>query len=317
MRLDGDTLKALGYLTIFAGVGIYLFFNGFKKWRRKRFIENIPTSKIRSMAMGLVEISGEAESYQGVLKGPLSSQDCVFYKYLIERYERRGKNSRWVKVASMASFQHPFYLNDGTDKVLIDPQDAELNMGEPDFSFETGMFGGEYPTNLLNFLIQNNIRYESLFGKNKMRFKEWDIYPKQIVYVLGSAQKSEIFVTDFKSRLNEKLRQIKTNSEEMKRIDTNQDGTVTIDEWQQAVQNIQQKMLEEELTKPQPSPESNMVITKGTEEKLFIISEKSEKELCKTLSWQAILAIFGGAILAIICLNFLLSILNQFSLKSP
>ena len=46
------------YATIGFFVGIYFFFKGFKWLKQKKTIENIPTSKIRSIAMGLVEIFG-------------------------------------------------------------------------------------------------------------------------------------------------------------------------------------------------------------------------------------------------------------------
>ena len=41
------------------GGGIFLFFKGLIWLKQKRLIENLPTSKIRSLAMGLVEIFGE------------------------------------------------------------------------------------------------------------------------------------------------------------------------------------------------------------------------------------------------------------------
>jgi hypothetical protein len=39
-------------------LGLYVFYRGFHHFRRKRLIENTPTSKVRSIAMGLVEIFG-------------------------------------------------------------------------------------------------------------------------------------------------------------------------------------------------------------------------------------------------------------------
>lgn len=302
MRSDSDKLKVLFYLLLFSGVGIWLFFDGFKKWRRKRLIENIPTSKIRSMAMGLVELQGKAEQWLFTLKGPLTSKDCVFYKYLVERYERHGKHSSWVKVADGGSYDNLFHLDDGTGKVLINPRRAEINMDQPDFSYETGVFSGDMPFSLASFLDQNAINYKSWFGNRKMRFREWDICPSDQIYVLGSVKKNENFVSDFKIKLNERLREIKAKPEEMKKFDSDGDGTVSIDEWQQAVTKIKEGMLEEQLQQPAQAQETSFVIDKGKEETIFLISEKSEKDLLERLNWQSMAEIIGGALLASGCI---------------
>lgn len=260
--------------------------------------------------MGLVELQGSAGQWLYALKGPLTGRACVFYKYLIERYERRGKNSRWVKVADGGSFDNLFHLDDGTGKVLVNPRRAELNLDKPDFNFESGLFGGEIPSNLVNFLDQNNIKYQTWFGNQKMRFREWDICPNDEVYVLGSVNKNANFVSDFKMKLNERLREIKAKPEEMMKFDTDGDGTVSVHEWEQAVNKMKEGMLEEQLSQPEQAQETNFVIDKSQEETIFIISEKSEKELCQALSWRSLAEIIGGAILASGCIFGLIKMLS-------
>lgn len=296
--------RAVIYQIVFAMVGIGFFFDGFRIWRRKRLIENIPTSRIRSMAMGLVELYGEAEPYFILIKAPLTGEDCVFYKYLVERYESRGKSSAWVTVVSNASYCNPFYLNDDTGKVFINLQYVELHMDEPDFTFETGPFGQKYPQSLLNFLTQNNISYKSFFGRHRMRFKEWRIHRKDKIYVLGSAQKNENLASDFKLELYNRIEQFKNSPAEIKKIDKNQDGEISMDEWGRAVQNIEMDLLEELKNIERPA-ETNVVIARGQEERVFIISEKSEKDLARSLFSRAVPEIIVGALLSIVCLTFL------------
>ncbi len=312
MKSSNDVMETLFYLVLFSGVGVWLFFNGFKKWRRKRLIENIPPSKIRSMAMGLVELEGQAGQWLYSLKGPLTGRGCVFYKYLIERYERRGKNSRWIKVADGGSYDNLFHLDDGTGKVLINPKRAELNLDKPDFSYESGLFGGDIPSKLVNFLDQNGIKYQTLFGKQRMRFREWDICPNDQIYVLGSVNKNANFVSDFKLKLNERLREIKNKPEEMRKFDTDGDGSVSVYEWEQAVAKMKEEMIEEQLKQPEQAQETNFVIDKGQEETIFIISEKSEKDLLQALSWQSLAEIIGGALLASGCIFGFIKMLSGF-----
>ncbi|MEW6088599.1 MAG: GIDE domain-containing protein [bacterium] len=170
--------------------GIYSFFDGLKKMK-KRMMENIPTSKIRSLALGLVELSGKAEARNKPLQGPLSGKDCVFCKYSIERWERRGKSHSWAKVVEGGSYDIPFYIQDETGKVLIDPRTAEINFREIDFNLETNK---NFPPNLITLMERNNIKYKNklfLFNPNyKMRFKEWNIFEGDLIYVLGTAKKA-------------------------------------------------------------------------------------------------------------------------------
>ena len=68
------------YALVGLGIGVFLFYQGFKWMRQKQLIESTPTSKIRSLAMGLAEIFGEAIPSEGkILKSPFSDKDCVYF----------------------------------------------------------------------------------------------------------------------------------------------------------------------------------------------------------------------------------------------
>lgn len=66
---------------LLAGIalGIYGFVNGFKIRSKKRLIANIPTSKVRSIAVGLVEISGKAKPNRDLLESSFTRKPCVFF----------------------------------------------------------------------------------------------------------------------------------------------------------------------------------------------------------------------------------------------
>ena len=55
----GDEDKAFAYAIIGFFGGIYFFIKGFIWLKQKRLIENIPTSTVRSLAMGMAEIYGK------------------------------------------------------------------------------------------------------------------------------------------------------------------------------------------------------------------------------------------------------------------
>jgi len=166
--------------------GIILFIVGFFWFKQKQLIENTPTSNIRSIAMGLVEIFGEAVPSKNILKSPFSKSDCVYYRYTIEEYRRSGKHSQWVTIKH--DEQRPcFYLKDDTGAVLVNPEGAKIDI-PLDNEFHSSV-GKDPPDAVKQFLDNCNIRFEGLIlGINKtMRFKEYFIAPGDKLYIMGAA----------------------------------------------------------------------------------------------------------------------------------
>ncbi|MEK6563635.1 MAG: GIDE domain-containing protein [Candidatus Omnitrophota bacterium] len=296
--------RDIGWAAFGFGFGIWAFFWGFTRLRRKRLIENIPTSTIRGMAMGLVELTGKARKVK-TLRGPLSGFDCVAYRYLVERYERRGKSGSWVTIAKGDSFYCPFWIDDGTGRVLVAPQAAELIL-KVSYEFRTGM-GKSIPDNLTGFLNTINIRHKTGFFASSLRFKEWDIFPEQAVYVLGSARKKETDWVDHNDKLHQRIMELKSNQEKMKAIDENKDGAVDGQEWSWAVAKLEQELLEEEAkSASQREEHADVIIGQGSEATTFIISDHSQKELIQTLNWEVIGGVFGGVVLTLVSMAYLL-----------
>ena len=98
--------------------------------RKYRVIKDTPRSKIRSMAMGIVEIHGSAEVYNNdMIKTPFSQTDCLYYKYKIEEYRKsgggKGKSTyRWETVSS-GEQGTPFLAKD--DNGVIQEEDTQGN----------------------------------------------------------------------------------------------------------------------------------------------------------------------------------------------
>jgi len=70
--------------------------------------------------MGLVEVCGTVEA-SIELYSPLSNMPCVLFHYKIEEYRRSGKHGYWATIDYGNSFECPFWLDDGTGKVLVYP----------------------------------------------------------------------------------------------------------------------------------------------------------------------------------------------------
>jgi hypothetical protein len=171
--------------------GIVIFVLGLIWFRQRRMIENIPTSKIRSLAMGLAEIYGQVVKDKLLLKGPFSGDDCVYYKYQIQEL-RHTKNSSYWATIKKGEERVNFYIKDATGSVLVDPKGANIDILK-DYEFGSG-WGNDPPQQVLRFLEENGVRHESFFGMNKqMRFIESSIEPGDKLYVLGTAGDNPFF----------------------------------------------------------------------------------------------------------------------------
>jgi hypothetical protein len=167
-------------------IGLAVFAIGFIWFRKKRLIENIPTAKIRSIAIGLVEIFGQVIPIkERIFKSPFTEKECVYYHFAIEEYRSSGKNSYWVTIKN-GEQRGLFYLKDDTGSVLIDPTGATIE-ARRDFEYQSGL-GKDPPEQVIRFLATNNLSHEGFFGLNKtMRYRETIIIPNDTLYIMGTA----------------------------------------------------------------------------------------------------------------------------------
>jgi hypothetical protein len=188
--------RDVGYAILGFGFGVWSFFHGLKVLQEKRLIESIPRSTVRGLAIGLVELTGKAKKTK-TLQSPLTSTECTFYRYTVERYESSGRSGRWVLIAHGDSVFCPFCLDDTTGQVLVLAKGAEFVM-PADYTFTTGL-GKTLPDNLINFMEENGVQYKGLFGNYTMRFNEWYIKHDELVFVVGTAQKNTIQLEEVQS----------------------------------------------------------------------------------------------------------------------
>jgi hypothetical protein len=107
--------------------GLFFFIKGFGSWSHYNTIKNTPTSKVEGIAAGFVEVYGEGIPKGKYLLSPFTGEECVFYRYTIEEYRHHGKHSSWDVIKEGRS-NAPFFLQDETGKVEVDPIDAEFEV---------------------------------------------------------------------------------------------------------------------------------------------------------------------------------------------
>lgn len=175
-----------GNLPLFAAVGaaagVYWFARGFRLLQRKRLVLNTPTSKIHSAAMGLVELSGLAASPY-IMLSPLKRTECYYYRSVAWQLKQQGKSSEWVKVAE-ETLHVPFYVDDGSGKVLVDPRGAEMDLHcdlQQEYHRSILFTGPEMPGCVAEFLTRHGVDPDK-----HIKVEEHCIKPKNFLFVLGT-----------------------------------------------------------------------------------------------------------------------------------
>jgi hypothetical protein len=161
---------------------VYLFYRGFILLNRKRLIENTPASKIRSASMGLVEVSGLAIGPR-TMPAPITALPCFYYHTTVWQLKQSGRRNEWEKIAD-ESLHLPFFIDDNTGKVLIDPTGAEMDIHR-DFHEEYGSsllsMRAEAPPAVNVFLSRHGVSCDK-----KIKVEEHCIKPKNALFVLGT-----------------------------------------------------------------------------------------------------------------------------------
>jgi len=320
-----------------ACAGVYLFVLGFQLLQRKRLIENTPASKIRSAAIGLVEVSGLAAGPFSI-RAPITGMPCYYYRTMAWQWKQAGKGHQWVKVAD-ESFHVPFFLEDNTGRLLIDPQGAEMDIHR-DFhdEFSQSVFGSglEIPTNVAGFLG----RYGAT--DSKVKVEEYCVKPKNALFVLGTlaenpgltvssapvrsvaAQTASLRVPFSFSVGKQSAETTWAGASSPKHLDPDQQakmaailtkaGVTSPLAWAAAgiesPQPVAQPVSSGTAAAAAPAPEQfdlhpPTVLMKGKHNPAFFISWRSQREVVKSLGWKSALMIWGGPALTLLCVYIL------------
>ena len=162
--------------------------------RRRRWVDDTPTSKTTGVFIGLVEVQGTAEAEQP-LTSHLAEQPCVYYAWSVEESwsrtvtetytDSQGKTqtrtrheSGWTAVAQ-GQQQTAFYLKDDLGVVLVHPEGAKI---EPATIFSQTCRRGDplYYAKGPSSVVANS--------DHRRRFTETALLLHSPLYVMGQAR---------------------------------------------------------------------------------------------------------------------------------
>ncbi len=169
------------YAAIGFVIGILIFIRGFRMLQRKRLILDTPLSHVRSAAIGLVELNGQAVGPH-VITSPITQRPCFYYRTALWKEVGSGKNRHWEQKVD-ERFHVPFFLKDPTGMVLVDPDGAEMDI-HCDFKgeYNRSMFSGSnVPPRVFDFASHNGVGLD-----DNIRVEEYCVKPQNALYILGT-----------------------------------------------------------------------------------------------------------------------------------
>lgn len=167
--------------------GMAAFGYGVHTRRTERLIDNTPTSPVRSLPLGFVEVAGTAEPDGEPLRSPADQTPCVYYEFRVQEYRGNGSSRKWVTLAEDRSTE-PFYLRDETGRVLVVPMGATARIRRAHTFSHT--WPDALPDDARRIFQRLNMPTASWLGPRRVRFRERLIGVGDPLYVLGTAQEN-------------------------------------------------------------------------------------------------------------------------------
>ena len=327
--------------------GFYCFIRGFRLLARKRLLLNTPASKIRSASLGLVEVSGVATGPY-TLPAPISEKLCFLYRTTAWQKSEESKTGEWKKVAE-ESLHVPFFVDDSTGQLLIEPSGAELDLHlNYQQNFSDTIFSPHATPQVLSFLARHGVEPSS-----KIRIEECSIEPQLPLFIVGTlAENPGIEVGPNTTAAGQKSENTMVRAhqppaapQEVVRLspiampasteDMSQQskiaaalskaGIASAAAWQpavvrcgSAVQEAGARVEKISINVDKPSMMETpfnltppVVLMKGENNPAFLISWRSQKDLVRRLAWKSAAMIWCGGALTLLALYVLL---QQFEL---
>ncbi|PHM69944.1 hypothetical protein [Xenorhabdus sp. KJ12.1] len=161
-----DNLITFGLFAIFFATALILVWR--EKTPKKQFFklqQILPTSKIGSMAMGLVEVQGRAiAEKQRLVTAPLSKKKCIAYLYTEYKETKDSEGKTYYKTIADKTYCAPFNIQDETGSVAVITHDLSLVSLPPTLKYE----------------------------KNKVRYVERAIFNHDMIMLIGAATEKNI-----------------------------------------------------------------------------------------------------------------------------
>jgi len=193
-------VNKIGGSIVLIGAGCYFIYKGFKQLHKFQLISDIPRSKIRSIAMGLVEVHGNIEAKDTIIT-PFSKSKCVFYKYIVKEYKVYRINDKTIykwDVVSNGQESVGFWAKDETGKIYVDPKKAEFNINVKNVYLQkvglrsvgvilNALKKNIDPNNIGDLKLIKGVDFNWGYNVGDRKYYEYYLEPNENLFVIGTA----------------------------------------------------------------------------------------------------------------------------------
>lgn len=150
------------------------FLTSLKPNNKKRFYKfqrTLPTSNIRSVAMGLAEISGKSKTIEPIFSR-IGKKECIGFLYTIENVstDKDGKDS--YSLESSETICKPFYVQDKSGQIQVVAEGIEFIDFEIDERYQSSM------KRYTQYLLKDNMEV-LLIGKAGLKENNEPVFQKE------------------------------------------------------------------------------------------------------------------------------------------
>ncbi len=132
-----DSYAEKGLIFLPLAFFIFIFFTLIKPTSAKRFLRlqaSLPTSKIKSLAKGIVEVDGLLVMNKPLFS-PVANEICIGYYYTIEDIDRDSDGKESYRTIHRETQCNPFSIKDDTGVIDVEPVGIEfVLLGESNVS---------------------------------------------------------------------------------------------------------------------------------------------------------------------------------------
>jgi len=270
-------------------IGVIIFFLGFRTYREYRILADTPMIPIRSAPMGLVHVRGKTRG-EDRLTSPLTGVPCYYYRVHVEKWVKKDDKEEWETVHNDIG-ECKFYLEDATGKMLVDPHNAEYELPQS-FRAEIG------PKSNRSRFVDASLGVPGPSEQNLRAYLTGD-------FTLARAALKSIPIPGAKA-----LDKALAVGEKMQKLGISIGaGGISMDLGTGQSYRFTETCLPADrdcnvlgtcAENPSPADEHDRnILKKGQNEKTFLITTKSEKQIEKSLRLRAFVMVLVGAALIV------------------
>jgi len=269
--------------------GLYLFVRGFQLLQRKRWIEDTPVTKIDAAAMGQVKVLGKATGPYTLLS-PLAGVDCYYYR-AVAWDGRDAQNDEELGGRATEEIFAPFFIEDKTGRLMIDPRGARLELPA---EYDEQILGESMSEGSRRFL-----RRHALSTLGETTVSEYAIKPGDPLLVVGCLAENRGLgsMADAEGRKPQGT-YLSREAADLQRRE------------QLEAMGVPETELPETITRAVSDEHPRVVLCAGDGRQPFVLSRQTPQRMIDNLARRSTIGIWGGPVLALFSLGLVMKWLS-------